>query len=56
MNALWIRQIGGVLRLEWKKTFFSKRGWWIYLLAAGPVAICLLHWLFEMNRGGFVAP
>ena len=27
------RQIGGVMRLELKKTFLSRRGWWIYLLA-----------------------
>jgi ABC-type transport system involved in multi-copper enzyme maturation permease subunit len=42
---LWIRQISAVLRLEMKKNFFSKRGWWIYCLAAAPVAITLLHWL-----------
>ena len=29
MNQLWMRQIGGVLRLELKKTFLSRRGWWI---------------------------
>jgi len=52
MNGVWMRQIGGVLRLEWKKTFLSKRGWWIYLLALGPVAIVLLHWLFESRRSG----
>jgi ABC-type transport system involved in multi-copper enzyme maturation permease subunit len=46
---LWLRQIAAVLRLEMKKTFFSKRGWWIYCLAAGPVAITLLHWLFELR-------
>jgi hypothetical protein len=49
---LWWRQIVAVLRLEMKKTFFSKRGWWIYCLAAGPVAIALLHWLFEMRARG----
>src|ERR1017187_5075567 len=50
MNALWMRQLGAVLRLEWRKTFFSKRGWWVYLLALGPVAITLLHWLVEAGR------
>ncbi len=50
MNALWMRQIGAVLRLEWRKTFFSKRGWWVYCLALGPVVITALHWLFEMGR------
>jgi ABC-type transport system involved in multi-copper enzyme maturation permease subunit len=49
MNQAWMRQIAGVLRLEFKKTFFSKRGWWIYLLALGPVAIAAIHWLFEMR-------
>ena len=33
-----------------KKTFFSKRGWWIYCLAAGPVVITVLHWLLEPGR------
>lgn len=53
MNGVWMRQIGGVLRLEWKKTFLSKRGWWIYLLALGPVVVVLIHWLIESrSRGG----
>ena len=52
MSPLWLRQIGAVLRLELKKTFFSKRGWWIYCLAIGPVVITLLHWLFELRRAG----
>ena len=47
MKALWMRQVAAVLRLELKKTFFSKRGWWIYLLALGPVFLTLMHWLFE---------
>jgi len=51
MSPLWLRQIGAVLRLELKKTFFSKRGWWIYCLALGPVVITLLHWLFELRQG-----
>ena len=50
MNQLWMRQIGGVLRLELKKTFLSKRAWWIYLLALGPVAITLLHWMMGSRR------
>ena len=50
MNGLALRQIGGVLRLELKKTFFAKRGWWVYLLALGPLAITILHWMFEVAR------
>lgn len=45
MSALWMRQIGAVMRLELKRTAFSKRGWWIYCLAAAPVFISLMHWL-----------
>jgi ABC-type transport system involved in multi-copper enzyme maturation permease subunit len=50
MNQLWMRQLGGVLRLELKKNFLSKRGWWIYLLALGPVAVVTIHWLVESRR------
>jgi hypothetical protein len=52
LSSSWTRQIGGVLRLELKKTFLSKRGWWIYLLALGPVLLTLIHWLFEARRRG----
>jgi len=52
MNQVWTRQIGGVLRLELKKTFLSKRGWWIYCLALGPAVLTLLHWLIEAKRHG----
>jgi len=43
-------QMGGVLRLEMKKTFLSKRGWWIYCLAIAPVLLSLMHWLIEINN------
>jgi hypothetical protein len=46
---LWMRQIGSVLRLELKKTFLSKRGSWIYLLALAPVGLTFLHWLRESS-------
>ncbi|MBV8905772.1 MAG: ABC transporter permease, partial [Acidobacteriia bacterium] len=44
MSAVW-RQIAAVIRLELKKTFFSRRGWWVYLLALAPVALTLFHTL-----------
>ena len=50
MNSLWMRQIAGVLRLEWKKTFLSKRGWWIYMLALGPLFLVVLHWLIRQSH------
>lgn len=39
MTALRFRQVLAVLRLEIKKSFFSRRGLWIYLLALVPVLI-----------------
>ena len=52
MSALWVGQIAAVLRLELKRTLLSKRGWWIYCLALGPMLLTLMHWLIEMNRPG----
>ena len=49
MSGQTLRQLGGVFRLEWKKTFLSRRGWWIYLLATAPVALTLIHWLFMLR-------
>ena len=51
MTAMWMRQIGGVFRLEWKKTFLSRRGWWIYCLALGPMFLTFVHWMFETRAG-----
>jgi hypothetical protein len=45
-----MRQLAGVLSLELKRTAFSRRGWWIYCLAAGPILISLLHWAAEAGR------
>ena len=43
MMKLWYGQIVSVVRLEMKKTFFSKRGLWVYLLAFAPVALYMVH-------------
>lgn len=39
MKKIWWAQAKAVIRLEMKKTFFAKRGIWIYLAAALPVLI-----------------
>ena len=39
--ALWRRQVAGILRLELKKSFFAKRGLWIYLGSPENVAMKL---------------
>jgi ABC-type transport system involved in multi-copper enzyme maturation permease subunit len=35
----WGAQIAAVIRLEMRKTFFAKRGLWVYLLALAPVLL-----------------
>ncbi len=37
--GLWWSQIRAVIRLEMRKTFFAKRGIWVYLLALAPAAL-----------------
>ncbi len=49
MNPLWIVQTLAVLRLELRKTFFSKRGFWIYLLALAPVMLFTGHSIVQMK-------
>ena len=49
MSGMWWKQIVAVIRLEIKKTFFAKRGLWIYLLALAPVAMFTTQALVERN-------
>jgi ABC-type transport system involved in multi-copper enzyme maturation permease subunit len=42
-TALWRAQIQSVVRLEMKKTFFAKRGLWIYVLALLPILLFIAH-------------
>src|SRR5215469_18427560 len=39
MKSLWWAQIKAVIRLEINKTFFARRGLWIYFLAALPILL-----------------
>ena len=39
MKSLWWAQIKAVIRLEIRKTFFARRGLWIYFLAALPILL-----------------
>lgn len=40
---VWLSQIASVMRLELRKSFFARRGLWIYLLAFGPALLYLIH-------------
>src|SRR5947208_1154754 len=44
--SMWKRQIAAIMRVELSKTFFAKRGLWIYLLALCPAVPMVAHWLF----------
>ena len=43
MIRLWCTQILAIVRLEMKKTFFARRGLWVYLLAFAPLLLFLVH-------------
>jgi hypothetical protein len=43
MPKLWWAQIRAVIRLEMKKTFFAKRGLWVYVLALLPLLLFIGH-------------
>ena len=43
MMRVWWGQIRSVIRLEMKKTFFAKRGLWIYVLALLPIVLFIGH-------------
>ena len=49
MIATWLSQIGAIVRLEMRKTFFAKRGLWVYLLALGPAALYMGHSLVQLH-------
>lgn len=44
--TLWNRQILAIMRIDLAKTFFARRGLWIYLLALAPAVPMFLHGLF----------
>jgi ABC-type transport system involved in multi-copper enzyme maturation permease subunit len=49
--ALWRAQILAILRLELKKTFFTRRGAWIYFLAFAPVVLYAFHSFVKSKNG-----
>lgn len=51
MNV-WRRQILAIMRIDLAKTFFAKRGLWIYLLALAPAVPMIGHWVFAGNGNG----
>ncbi len=50
MIRLWCTQILAIIRLEMKKTFFARRGLWIYLLAFAPLVLFVTHSIAAGHR------
>ncbi len=50
MNRTWWAQIKAVVRLEFKKTLFARRGLWIYVLALLPVLLFIALAFTAGNR------
>ncbi|HYG99929.1 MAG TPA: ABC transporter permease [Terriglobales bacterium] len=44
---LWMGQTSTIVRMETRKNFFTRRGFWVYLLAFAPVAIIIIHALVD---------
>lgn len=49
-TRIWWAQIKAVIRLEMRKTFFAKRGLWIYLVAALPVFLFMAYAMATSGR------
>jgi ABC-type transport system involved in multi-copper enzyme maturation permease subunit len=51
MTMVRIAQAFAVFRLEWKKSFFARRGLWIYLLAMMPIVLFAGHSIVQLETG-----
>jgi hypothetical protein len=52
MIRLWCTQVIAIVRLEMKKTFFARRGLWVYLLAFAPLVLFVTHSIAAGHRRG----
>jgi ABC-type transport system involved in multi-copper enzyme maturation permease subunit len=48
--ALWTSQVNTIVRIEFKRYFFSRRALWVWLLALAPFAIATLHAMFDGGK------
>jgi hypothetical protein len=51
MTMLQVSQLLAVFRLEWRKSFFARRGLWIYLLALMPIVLFAGHSIVQLRIG-----
>jgi ABC-type transport system involved in multi-copper enzyme maturation permease subunit len=50
--ATWARQAWEIARIELRRAFFSKRAFWVYLLALFPAVLFIGHGIAVKYRGG----
>lgn len=55
-SDLWRSQALAIFAVELRKNFITKRGFWIYLLAALPAAVVWLHSIVVMQSGRMSHP
>ena len=52
MMKLWWSQVKSIVRLEMKKTFFARRGLWIYILALLPLLLFIAQGFVASHERG----
>ena len=50
MKKIWWEQVKAVIRLEMRKTFFARRGLWIYVVALLPVLLFMAFAVVSANH------
>ena len=50
MKSIWWAQVRAVIRLEMRKTFFARRGLWIYVVALLPVLLFIAFAVASANH------
>ena len=50
MKKIWWAQVKAVIRLEMRKTFFARRGLWIYVVAMLPVLLFIAFAVVSANH------
>jgi hypothetical protein len=51
-TQMWWAQMKAIIRLEMKKTFFARRGLWIYILALLPILLFVGHAVIVSHERG----
>ena len=52
----WTNQALTIARIDLRRGLFSRRAWWVYLMAFAPVALIAAHWIVDsaQRSGGYL--